>query len=114
MLDDDLPGETPQSLKICVYRFVQEGLTNAFRHAGGAGQAVAARAGPLLEVRVSDHGPGLPADIRAGGGLGMAGMRARIEGAGGKLEISSTCGQGTHLVATFDVAGTRHAEVDTR
>ncbi len=114
MIEDDLPGETPQSLKICVYRFVQEGLTNAFRHAGGAGQAVAARAGRHLQVRVSDGGPGLPADSRAGGGLGMAGMRARIEGAGGKLEISSRCGQGTHLVATFDVARTGHAEVGTR
>jgi signal transduction histidine kinase len=30
-----LPEHAPKTLKICVYRFVQEGLTNAFRHAGG-------------------------------------------------------------------------------
>lgn len=33
----DLPEECAPHLKICICRFVQEGLTNAFRHAGGAG-----------------------------------------------------------------------------
>jgi signal transduction histidine kinase len=107
----DLPEDTPQALKICVYRFVQEGLTNAFRHAGGVGQTVAARGACQLEVRVSDSGSGLPAEGQAGGGLGLAGLRARIEAIGGNLEISSTRGRGTHLAASFDLGRVRHAEI---
>jgi signal transduction histidine kinase len=111
---DNLPEEVPQSLKICVYRFVQEGLTNAFRHAGGIGQAVVASGVRQLAVRVSDGGAGLPADGAASGGLGLAGLRARIEAIGGKLDISSIPGQGTHLAAIFDLGRTRHAQVDIR
>jgi signal transduction histidine kinase len=53
----------PQSLKICVYRFVQEGLNNAFHHAGGAGQRVDSRVeNGILRLRVSDSGPGFTPD----------------------------------------------------
>ena len=33
-----LPSDAAQAVKICTYRVVQEGLTNALKHAGGAGQ----------------------------------------------------------------------------
>ncbi len=39
----DLPEQADLSVKITVYRIVQEALNNAFRHAGGAGQAVSAQ-----------------------------------------------------------------------
>lgn len=105
---EDLPEEAPQSLKICVYRFVQEGLTNAFRHAGGVGQTVTASAARLLEISISDAGSGLSGEST--GGLGLAGLRARIEAIGGRLEITSTQGQGTHLAASFDLNRVRHAQ----
>jgi signal transduction histidine kinase len=108
---EGLPEDTPQSLKICVYRLVQEGLTNAFRHAQGQGQAVSARGTRVLEVGVSDFGPGFELTGLAGAGLGLAGLRARIEAIGGRLEICSTPGQGTHLAASFDLKKVRHAEV---
>ena len=108
----DLPEDTPQSLKICVYRFVQEGLTNAFRHADGMGQAVSARGTQVLEVSVSDDGQGFATGGPAAGtGLGLAGLRARIEAIGGRLEVCSTPGLGTHLAASFDLGKVRHAEV---
>jgi signal transduction histidine kinase len=108
---DDLPEHTPQSLKICVYRFVQEGLTNAFRHAGGIGQTVTACGARPLEIRVSDGGSGLPVDGLAAAGLGLAGLRARIEAIGGRLEISSAPGKGTRLAASFDLGRTPHAQI---
>jgi len=99
-------------LKICVYRFVQEGLTNAFRHADGMGQAVSARGTQVLEVSVSDDGQGFATGGPAAGtGLGLAGLRARIEAIGGRLEVCSTPGLGTHLAASFDLGKVRHAEV---
>jgi signal transduction histidine kinase len=105
-----LPETAPHSLKICVYRLVQEGLTNAFRHADGKGQEVSASGTHVLEVRVSDGGPGLAAASPAGPGLGLAGLRARIEAIGGRFEVSSMADCGTHLAASFDLGKVRHAE----
>jgi signal transduction histidine kinase len=109
----DLPEETSQSLKICVYRLVQEGLTNAFRHAGGIGQTVTASGARRLEISICDAGPGLTGESTGAGGLGLAGLRARIEAIGGRLEIASTQGQGTQLAASFDLDRIRHAEAAT-
>ena len=106
-----LPEDVPKALKICVYRFVQEGLTNAFRHADGNGQGVTAHGTQALEVTVSDDGPGLPANRSLTGGLGLAGLRARIEAIGGKLEIFSTAPKGTRLVAHFDLSRIPNAEI---
>jgi signal transduction histidine kinase len=98
-----LDVQAPDALSNCLYRFVQEGLTNAFRHAGARGQKVSAsvRNGTLL-VAVSDKGPGFLADTLKGEGkLGLWGLRSRIESVGGQLEISSKIGMGTCLSASF-------------
>jgi signal transduction histidine kinase len=107
---EDLPEETPQALKICVYRFVQEGLTNAFRHASGVGQTVAAGGARMIHISVSDRGRGFAGEGAGGGALGLAGLRARIEAVGGRLEITTSQGQGTRLAAYFDLNRIRHAE----
>jgi signal transduction histidine kinase len=108
---EDLPEEASQSLKLCVYRLVQEGLTNAFRHAGGVGQTVAASGVHTLDIRISDCGPGFAGETTEAKGLGLAGLRARIEAIGGSLEIASKQGQGTHLAASFDLNRIHHAEI---
>lgn len=52
--------EVPASIKTCAYRFVQEALNNAFRHADGSGQQVEVRWDErVLAFEVSDDGPGL-------------------------------------------------------
>ncbi|THG79799.1 sensor histidine kinase [Pseudomonas sp. A-1] len=102
-----LPPSAPLPLKICIYRFVQECLNNAFRHADGAGQMLAASYGNgLLSVQVSDRGPGMPARApEVGGGdnarLGLAGLRYRVESLGGFFTIDSQPGQGTTVKAQF-------------
>ena len=95
------PGDLEKSMKICIYRFVQEALSNAFRHAGGAGQRLTCRYdGETLEVEVSDTGPGFnPSEkIETSHGLGLPGLRERIESLGGNLKIISALGDGTRLV----------------
>lgn len=91
------------SAKICVYRFVQEGLNNGFRHAPGALQKVRQFfEGSDLVVEVSDDGPGFdPTAIRPQG-LGLAGLRERIESLGGTFEIE-TSSQGTTLRMILNV-----------
>ena len=99
-----LAGQLPEpgaSEKISIYRFVQEGLNNAYRHGRGKDQAVSAgMKGGRLCVEVSDAGPGFdPARVE---GLGLAGLRERVESIGGQFE-TLTGPQGTRLVIRLSV-----------
>lgn len=98
----DLPGEVPLALKITVFRIVQEALNNAYRHGGGAAYTVEATADALLTLTVRDDGQGfVPAtpSPTAPGGLGLVGMRERVESLGGLFEVTSVPGAGTRVVA---------------
>lgn len=94
----------PASIKTCAYRFVQEGLNNAFRHADGAEQRVVVIwDGATLGIEVSDKGPGICGTPQSSckSGLGLTGMRDRIESLGGTMVIEAAPGQGTQLQASF-------------
>jgi signal transduction histidine kinase len=94
----------PIAVKACGYRFVQEGLNNAFRHAGGVGQSVTVSCdGNSLAIDVSDEGPGLSTETLSPGtgGIGLSGLRDRIESLGGSMTIESAEGKGTRLRALF-------------
>jgi signal transduction histidine kinase len=101
-----LPEQLPATIKACLYRFAQEALNNAYRHAGGRGQAVRARCcAGIVEVEVADTGPGFQSGgENAGGRLGLLGMRERITSLGGTLEIESRLGLGTRLTTRFKVS----------
>lgn len=95
------------SAKICVFRFLQEALSNAARHGGGA-KGVTARVRPEgLRVTVTDEGPGFDpaaaAPLRPDGGQGLSGLRDRAESIGGHIEIDSAPGRGTALSLTLPV-----------
>lgn len=107
---ESLPAQVPQSIKISVYRFVQEGLSNAFRHAKGKGQKVSVHFGEQLRIIVSDAGDGFDTVKTAGRGLGLSGMQARIVAVGGTLDITSCAVSGTALTATFGEQSLRHQE----
>ncbi|MDO8981763.1 MAG: histidine kinase [Afipia sp.] len=75
----DLPAHLSPSLKICLYRIVQEGLNNAFHHANGDGQSVQASADTnWISIVVRDAGPknkiGNPSTRRSKTGLGIPGL----------------------------------------
>jgi signal transduction histidine kinase len=87
-------------IKTCLYRFAQEGLNNAYRHAGAAGQALRARNDrDATEIWVSDQGPPTPIDEPpvGTGSQGLSGLRLRVESLGGTFRIQSGPGQGTTL-----------------
>jgi signal transduction histidine kinase len=97
-----LPEVYSATLNDTIYRFVQEGLNNSFRHAAGRGQRVTTKIeDEVLIVEVADTGegfnigkaPSLPLH------LGLSGMRNRITAIGGKFEILSSKGKGTILRA---------------
>lgn len=89
----------PPAETICIYRFVQEGLNNADRHAGGSKAAVSVtREGDQIVVRVRDNGIGFDLS-EAKEGLGLSGLRERVRGLGGTFEVNSAKEQGTTIVA---------------
>ena len=94
------PGTLSPSEKICVYRFVQEALNNSYRHAGGTGQAVAQRfEGGRLVVEVADKGSGFDLAAVRPEGLGLAGLRERIESLGGQFAVQSSASGTTVAMA---------------
>jgi signal transduction histidine kinase len=89
-----------------LYRFVQEALNNAYRHADGEGQVIQAQyIDEVLNISVRDGGPGMSADamlLETSGRtrLGLAGLRYRIESLGGLFSIDSSA-SGTSVNAQF-------------
>jgi signal transduction histidine kinase len=103
----DLPEAIDPALKICLYRFAQEGLSNAFRHAGGRGQAIHAHCHDhILTVAVCDDGaaPDYVRTPSGSGGLGLIGLQGRVESLGGDFEFQSEPAQGTRLSARFNLS----------
>lgn len=98
---DDFTDEIALSIKITIYRILQESLANSFRHASGSRQKVSIiRRDDHLIVTVSDDGPGF--DQQANlfeTHLGLVGIRERVEILGGIFELDSVPGKGTTVRA---------------
>jgi signal transduction histidine kinase len=85
-------------LETVVYRLMQEALTNVAKHARATAVRVLVREGAgEVVVEVKDDGIGFEEHSR-GGGFGLAGMRERVNLAGGTLAVSGT-GEGTLVCA---------------
>lgn len=97
-------GDVPEGVDLTAYRVVQEGLTNALRHAPGARTAVDIRrdGGDLL-VEVSNEvptaEPGGP-----GAGRGLLGLRERLRLHDGTLHAGAAPGGGFRLTARIPAA----------
>jgi signal transduction histidine kinase len=95
----------PDELRLAVYRVVQEGLTNARKHAWGAAVRVTVRwaaAHVRLVVATSAAGVMAGAGPRTpGSGRGLAGLRARVERLGGELRAAPTNAGGFVLEASL-------------
>jgi signal transduction histidine kinase len=101
----DLPERLPEDQEIVLYRVAQEALTNVARHARASKARVELSEtadGVVLEVH--DDGVGFDPEAELRGGLdhfGLAGMRERVELAGGTWTVWSRPGAGTVLTATL-------------
>jgi signal transduction histidine kinase len=99
----DLPVAAQLPLKICIYRVVQESLANAYKHARSVSLTVNCYMDEDLILVISDAGVGFDPEQETGEGLGLNGMRARVEALGGTLRIESQVGRGTKLTARFSI-----------
>ena len=83
------------------YRIVQEGLTNAHRHAPGAPVTVDVRGTPGegLDVAVVNDRPGGPVPVALGSSTGLIGVAERVAVVGGTVEHGPTADGGFRLRA---------------
>jgi signal transduction histidine kinase len=89
-------------VELAVYRIVQEAVTNVLRHA----QAHRCRISLTGDRRkavltITDDGIGFSDSDDVGEGMGLIGIRERVEHAGGVLRVESAPGRGTSLTAEF-------------
>jgi signal transduction histidine kinase len=99
-------------LETAVYRLVQEALNNVVKHAGAERVQLDVRAGESqLAVLVVDDGAGFDPTAERDG-FGLAGMRERVELAGGELQIESRPGRGTRVMASLPLAATPGSGLD--
>jgi signal transduction histidine kinase len=102
-------GDLPSEVEVALYRIFQEALTNVARHA----EAKHVRASLRRDERevvlvVEDDGRGFDPSKAAKAGdarAGLAGMRERLLGLGGRLDIKSAPGEGVRLEARMPLEG---------
>lgn len=105
-------------LQRTILRVVQEALTNVHRHAGASQVSVNARirSGRLV-VRIRDNGHGMAGRDRPDGpvrlGVGIAGMRVRLEQFGGDMRMKTGPG-GTSVMAIVPISATGRAPAQAR
>jgi len=82
----NVPSKWPISVEKAVYRMIQEGMTNSFRH-GMATEIMIYlwQDEKILRIIIKDNGSG-SGEIKEG--IGISGMRERITGMGGELQVS--------------------------
>src|SRR6478609_6453071 len=85
---DGEPVPLPRGVDLSVYRIVQEGLTNALKHAHASDAEVTFRYRPdELEIEVRDNGQG--SSTTDGLGHGLVGVRERVKIYGGEMSAGS-------------------------
>jgi signal transduction histidine kinase len=98
---------------IHIYRIVQESVSNIVKHSQARRASVSIdRRGNRVDITIRDDGRGIGATPDAvldpsGTSFGIMGMRERARLAGGNLEVRSTPGAGTSVVATFTIEESR-------
>jgi signal transduction histidine kinase len=96
MIDDRLSSP----VELCLYRLVQEALTNVAQHSGATTCIVSLTANAHhVRLVVEDNGRGLPAADEGRHGLGLIGMRERAQALGGTLDVGHRRGGGTRVIA---------------
>jgi PAS domain S-box-containing protein len=101
-VEGETDGRVDPLVETAIYRVVQEALTNIARHSSAGAASIRLRhAHERLRCTIRDDGVGFAANrLRRGGGsrgLGLLGVRERLDALGGRVRIRSTPGAGTEL-----------------
>lgn len=102
----DIPPAISEVAEITAYRLVQECLTNVTKHAKATRVIINVEReskGVETGLRISVHDNGRGFDPALTEGLGLPGMRERVEGLGGELAINTQLGHGTEIRAWIPI-----------
>jgi signal transduction histidine kinase len=104
----------PDSHRTCVFRVVQEALTNCARHSAATAIEISVMGtGDQLDVLVSDNGAGIR--LTAGHtGLGLTGIKERVKEMHGTTSIQTKPGGGTVLHITLPIPAADGSKEPTR
>jgi signal transduction histidine kinase len=96
------------SCAMALLRVAQEALVNIHRHAhASTATIVLQKRGNRIELSISDDGVGIPAKVLANAhGIGMQGMRHRVEMLGGRFRVRNLL-RGTKLLASVPAASAK-------
>ncbi|RZU02419.1 histidine kinase [Rivibacter subsaxonicus] len=96
-----VPRSVPAEASLCLFRVAQEAMSNATRHGQASAVTVLLSSRDRgLQLAVADNGSGFdPAQSRERASLGLASMRERVRLLHGVLDIESTPGRGTTVIA---------------
>jgi signal transduction histidine kinase len=91
---ENVSEDLPEEHKTCIYRVVQEALHNALRHAEAETVRVTVRQEEIrILLSIQDDGKGF--SIHEDRGLGLLGMKERVERLGGEFSVDSALRRGT-------------------
>jgi signal transduction histidine kinase len=97
--------ELPETHRLCIYRCVQEALTNCAKHAHAQNIRIVVRGSAgTVKVAIVDDGIGFDSS-KSVKGLGLLGMRERAAGVNGTLSVTSREHSGTALTLEIPVPG---------
>jgi signal transduction histidine kinase len=103
---DGEPLALPRGIDLSAYRIVQEGLTNALKHAGASNAEVTIRYQPHeLQLEIRDDGIGTATSD--GLGHGLVGIRERVKIYGGEMSAGTANGSGFLLSTRLPLSGER-------
>ena len=105
--ESSVPDRLPPQIAITLYRAIHEGVTNVVRHAHASELNVSMEMERNRECAIStvtDDGVGIAHTGNQPSGLGLRGIRDRLKGLHGELEVRSAPGGGTRLIITIPVA----------
>jgi signal transduction histidine kinase len=89
----DEPAEAPPPVARTAYRVIQEGLTNARKHAAGQPVRVDLRGGPGAGLAIDVRNPMAPRTAAPSGGSGLVGLTERVHLVGGRLDHETAGGE---------------------
>jgi signal transduction histidine kinase len=97
-----VPEPLPRESALSLFHIVQEGLANVIRHSGASHASVEITGtGDAIALVIADTGIGFDPEAVGARGLGLPGIRQRVEFMGGSLRVWSRAGEGTRLEATI-------------
>jgi signal transduction histidine kinase len=105
---DDVPGQIPKDVTLCLFRIVQEALRNVVKHSGAMEAKLELSShGDEIDLCISDRGQGFdPELVKGEAGLGLISMRERLRLVGGHLSVESEPSHGTRIRVRIPLSST--------